>query len=55
MLVHFGQPTVWARVRVAVAAHGIITLLARRYLGFAAFPRVATRRPAPLVGRAIRC
>ena len=50
-LVRLSQPTVWVQVRVLVA----VIFFARRYLGFSTFPRVATRRPAPLVGRAICC
>ena len=52
-LVRSGQPAVRARVRAAVATHRVITLVARRYFGFPTLTRVATRRPAPLAGRAI--
>ena len=54
-LVRSGQSAVWARVRAAVVAHRVITLFSRRYFGLPIFPRVATRRPAPLVRRAVCC
>ena len=54
-LVRSGQPAVWARVRPAVATHRVVTLFSRRYFRLPTFPRVATRRPAPRVGRAVCC
>ena len=54
-LVRSGQPAVWERVRAAAATYQVITLFVRRFFGFLTIARVATRRPAALVGRAICC